>query len=225
MYRKYRVPYESDDPKSDYLCEGFRQASRRMSARTAHSQWPQNGESMNSFGRIDGLYTPRVIALDLDDTWLNTYICFLYCLSIYYLLLNRYHNYVLPKGVDLGIWLRERYVHKFGLVPPHFDPSLVSLRTTCIQRTILTLQGVLTGFFPDLQVVIQFQAEVIRIDLTFPAARYPLYVIHLQGSVSVNASLERFEFEYGHRTCAALGSILDEVSTRSLSLCSPGIHS
>ena len=31
----------------------------------------------------------------------------------------------------------------------------------------------------------------------------------------MNASLERFEFEYGHRTCAALGSILDEVSKQA----------
>jgi hypothetical protein len=56
------------------------------------------------------------------------------------------------QGVELGTWLRETYIEKHGLLPPEYDPSLMSLRTTCIQRTILTLQGVLSGLFPDLKV-------------------------------------------------------------------------
>ena len=58
------------------------------------------------------------------------------------------------QGVDLGAWLRARYMDKYNHLPQQYDPRLMSLRTTCIQRTVLTLQGVLSGIYPDLKVVV-----------------------------------------------------------------------
>ena len=66
--------------------------------------------------------------------------------------------------------------------PRQWDGDLVSLRTTCIQRTFQTLQGLITGMYPE-----------------------------LKGPVPVNASREQFEYEYGkNRTCPELGPILDK---------------
>ncbi|GAX83875.1 hypothetical protein CEUSTIGMA_g11300.t1 [Chlamydomonas eustigma] len=85
-------------------------------------------------------------------------------------------------AVELGTWLRERYVNQLGFLPPTLEPAAMSLRTTCIQRTGQTLHGVLSGLYPG-----------------------------FQGPVVVNASLEKYEFEYGkNTTCPALGPILDK---------------
>lgn len=40
----------------------------------------------------------------------------------------------------------------YRLLPPVFRPEAVAPRSTCIQRAMLTLQGVLAGMYPDLKV-------------------------------------------------------------------------
>ncbi|CAL8468369.1 g7909 [Coccomyxa elongata] len=52
---------------------------------------------------------------------------------------------------ELGSWLRQRYIDKFGFLPPDYREGLVLGRTTNYRRTTATLQGVLTGLYPEAQ--------------------------------------------------------------------------
>mmetsp|Transcript_8637 Transcript_8637/g.23221 ORF Transcript_8637/g.23221 Transcript_8637/m.23221 type:complete len:542 (-) Transcript_8637:424-2049(-) len=89
------------------------------------------------------------------------------------------NGYVMAK--DLGQWLRTRFIGELGFLSPDFKAEEVSLRTTCIARTGATLQGVLTGLWPDAA--------------AFDAPPIP-----------VNASREAYEIEYGkNQTCPLLG--------------------
>lgn len=48
-------------------------------------------------------------------------------------------------ALNLGRWLRQRYVSQLGALPAALDASALRARTTMIRRTIATLRGVLTG--------------------------------------------------------------------------------
>ncbi|KAK9915420.1 hypothetical protein WJX75_008934 [Coccomyxa subellipsoidea] len=58
---------------------------------------------------------------------------------------------------ELGSWLRQQYIEKYGFLPPDYREGLVLGRTTNYRRTIATLQGVMTGMYPDAQQVIAIQ--------------------------------------------------------------------
>ncbi|KAK9804074.1 hypothetical protein WJX73_002754 [Symbiochloris irregularis] len=50
----------------------------------------------------------------------------------------------------LGSWLRQRYMDQMHFLEPQLEHAgVLSARTTHFQRTIATLQGVLTGLYPD----------------------------------------------------------------------------
>ncbi|DBB06874.1 TPA: hypothetical protein ACH3X3_009533 [Trebouxia sp. C0006] len=50
---------------------------------------------------------------------------------------------------DVGEWLRQRYVQDLSFLPAQYEDGAVSGRTTNFSRTIATLQGVLTGLYPE----------------------------------------------------------------------------
>lgn len=54
------------------------------------------------------------------------------------------------QAYDLGSELRRKYIDKVKLLDPHFLKEEVEARTTNFQRTINTLQGVLSGIYPNL---------------------------------------------------------------------------
>lgn len=62
-------------------------------------------------------------------------------------------------ALDLGTWLRSRYVDSLGFLPPAWQPGLAALRTTPIRRTIATLRGVMTGLWPDTKEALQVGAS------------------------------------------------------------------
>ncbi|KAF5829265.1 histidine phosphatase superfamily [Dunaliella salina] len=83
-----------------------------------------------------------------------------------------------------------RFVGELGFLSPDFKVEEVSLRTTCIARTGATLQGVLTGLWPDAAA------------LDAPP-------------IPVNASLEAYEIEYGKtQTCPLLGPKLASLQAK-----------
>jgi lysophosphatidic acid phosphatase type 6 len=55
---------------------------------------------------------------------------------------------------ELGHWLRERYVDALDFLPQSYMDGLVYSRTTNYARTVATLQGVLTGLFPNTRAAI-----------------------------------------------------------------------
>jgi hypothetical protein len=50
-----------------------------------------------------------------------------------------------------GRWLRERYVSVLNFLPEEYLDGILYCRTTNYSRTVATLQGVLTGLFPDVK--------------------------------------------------------------------------
>ncbi|KAG7667940.1 hypothetical protein Ndes2526B_g01646 [Nannochloris sp. 'desiccata'] len=48
-----------------------------------------------------------------------------------------------------GRWLRQRYVSSLNFLPEEYLDGILYCRTTNYSRTVATLQGVLTGLFPD----------------------------------------------------------------------------
>ncbi|DBA85742.1 hypothetical protein WJX77_001343 [Trebouxia sp. C0004] len=50
---------------------------------------------------------------------------------------------------EVGEWLRQRYVQDLSFLPAQYEDGAVSGRTTNFSRTIATLQGVLTGLYPQ----------------------------------------------------------------------------
>lgn len=52
---------------------------------------------------------------------------------------------------ELGDWLRRRYISRLRFMPTEYDPRILYCRTTNYSRTISTLQGVLTGLYPELK--------------------------------------------------------------------------
>lgn len=84
---------------------------------------------------------------------------------------------------NLGRWLQKRYVSEFNFLPIKYEAKSLSARSTCIDRTYKTLQGVLTGLYPSLTEV-----------------------------VPVNASVEAHEIMYGkNTTCERLGPMFAEL--------------
>lgn len=53
------------------------------------------------------------------------------------------------QAMELGQWLRQRYMQQLQYLPQQWQADAVTGRTTNFQRTIGTLQGVLTGLYPD----------------------------------------------------------------------------
>eukprot|EP00197_Chlamydomonas_leiostraca_P004794 CAMPEP_0202870166 /NCGR_PEP_ID=MMETSP1391-20130828/14819_1 /ASSEMBLY_ACC=CAM_ASM_000867 /TAXON_ID=1034604 /ORGANISM="Chlamydomonas leiostraca, Strain SAG 11-49" /LENGTH=509 /DNA_ID=CAMNT_0049550657 /DNA_START=81 /DNA_END=1610 /DNA_ORIENTATION=- len=54
------------------------------------------------------------------------------------------------QALELGQWLRGRYVQRFGFLPDGTElAGLLKCRTTNFERTIGTLRGVLTGLLPE----------------------------------------------------------------------------
>lgn len=87
---------------------------------------------------------------------------------------------------NLGRWLRRRYVNQFDLLPAAYEPRTLAARTTCIDRTYKTLQGVITGLYPDMNL-----------------------------PIVANASREREEIMYGkNTTCARLGPMFETLSSK-----------
>jgi lysophosphatidic acid phosphatase type 6 len=54
-----------------------------------------------------------------------------------------------------GRWLRQRYVSSLDFLPEEYLDGILYCRTTNYSRTVATLQGVLTGLFPDTKKGIQ----------------------------------------------------------------------
>jgi len=50
-----------------------------------------------------------------------------------------------------GRWLKDRYTSSFNFLPEEYVDGLLYCRTTNYARTVATLQGVLTGLFPDIK--------------------------------------------------------------------------
>lgn len=57
-------------------------------------------------------------------------------------------------AVRLGQQLRRRYVDQHGLVPGSYVPGSIAAYSTAIQRTVDTLQGVLSGLYPGAAAVL-----------------------------------------------------------------------
>ncbi|MCP4180962.1 MAG: histidine-type phosphatase [bacterium] len=57
-----------------------------------------------------------------------------------------------PKGMrqeyDLGSYLRERYIKKFKLIPENYNSNLIYIRSTDINRTLMSAESLLYGFYP-----------------------------------------------------------------------------
>lgn len=53
------------------------------------------------------------------------------------------------QALEFGHRLRRRYVEQLGLLPPQYEPAVLSNRTTNFSRTIATMGGVLTGLYPQ----------------------------------------------------------------------------
>jgi len=90
-------------------------------------------------------------------------------------------------ALNLGEWMRKTYVDDYGYLAPTFQEGEVSVRTTCIQRAMQTLQGVVTGLWPDL----------------------------VRGSLRANASRENTEFMYGkNSTCPTIGPLYSTLTSK-----------
>ncbi len=77
------------------------------------------------------------------------------------------------QALDLGTWLRSRYVDSLAFLPPAWRPGLAALRTTPIRRTIATLRGVLTGLWPDTKEELQVRRRRRQVPMR---ARWRLHV-------------------------------------------------
>lgn len=55
------------------------------------------------------------------------------------------------QAIELGRWLRQRYMKDLSFLPEVFQEGAVVARTTNFSRTVGTLRGVLTGMYPDHQ--------------------------------------------------------------------------
>ena len=74
------------------------------------------------------------------------------------------------QALQLGGWLRERYVDRNGFLPVSYDPQALKVRSTNISRTLDTVTGVLTGLYPGTD-------EPILIETSTDASEY-LYPNH-----------------------------------------------
>ena len=89
------------------------------------------------------------------------------------------------QGKELGQWLRSRYVDQIPILPKRFDSSSIAFRSTMIERAIVTLQGVISSLYPEL---------------------------NSRHSIKVNATDEAHEIEYGKNiTCPRLGPIFSKI--------------
>ncbi|EFJ43767.1 hypothetical protein VOLCADRAFT_96118 [Volvox carteri f. nagariensis] len=129
-------------------------------------------------------------------------------------------------AVDVGTWLRNRYVTSAGsdatggflpdMEPRGWDPEVATLRTTPIRRTIATLRGVLTGLWPRLAPSNQQQQQRRRTLATATAVTGVEASLPVLPVLPVGASLEPLEIMYGsNNTCARLGP-LHEAMQRDL---------
>ena len=57
-----------------------------------------------------------------------------------------------PKGMrqeyDLGTFLRRRYVDEYHLLPKHYDPNTMIVRSSSMPRTLMSAQSLLLGLYP-----------------------------------------------------------------------------
>ena len=49
---------------------------------------------------------------------------------------------------DLGTLLRQRYVHDYHLLPPHYDANTMIVRSSSMPRTLMSAQSLLLGLYP-----------------------------------------------------------------------------
>lgn len=59
-------------------------------------------------------------------------------------------QYGYHSSLGLGSKLRERYIDELHLLPGRYTPGSLFLRTTAVERTLHTLQGIVNGLYPDL---------------------------------------------------------------------------
>ena len=89
-------------------------------------------------------------------------------------------------SLGLGSRLRSRYVEELHLLPPHYTPGSIFLRTTAVERTLHTLQGIVNGLYPDVGSSVQ--------------------------TVKVLSRLASQEYMYGKASyCPSLGAILERL--------------
>ena len=53
-------------------------------------------------------------------------------------------------SLNLGDKLRRRYVEQLHLLPPSFVNNSIYMRSTAVERTLHTLQGIINGLYPEL---------------------------------------------------------------------------
>jgi len=74
------------------------------------------------------------------------------------------------QALQLGDWLRERYVSN-GFLPPSYNASALEVRSTNISRTLDTVTGVLTGLYPDAEDPIMIETCDDRREWLYPNHR------------------------------------------------------
>lgn len=97
------------------------------------------------------------------------------------------------QAVNFGSWMRHRYVEQLKYLDHNYTPGTLLSRSTNYSRTIATLQGVLTGLYPD--------------------AKTP---------IPVHTTEELDEVLYGNvKSCKRLGEVIKELTAKRNTTKSP----
>lgn len=114
---------------------------------------------------------------------------------------------------DLGNQLRSYYVEQLGLIHPTFTPAQFYLRSTCIDRTLESLQSILRGIFPC-EHALQYVTHVkeSKVENMFPRGSLCPRLKHLLKDIRLQAPYTDRESER-----AALIDELEPILGRSIS--------